>query len=132
MDVRRFENIFSALSSPLRLQMVLLMSKRPFCVCELENIFDVTQPAISQNIKILKSVNLLNEKKNKQWVFYSTNVEFLKSVLNDYSKLLESESTFVEIAGLRFQDLPHDPQEACKVLEEKRISFSKRNTREND
>ncbi len=132
MDVRRFENIFSALSSPLRLQMVLLMSKRPFCVCELENIFDVTQPAISQNIKILKNVNLLNEKKEKQWVFYSTNVEFLKSVLNDYGKLLESESTFVEIVGLRFQDLPHDPQEACKVLEEKRISISRGNTREND
>gem|GEM_PF-4262006 len=51
MDSKKFEKIFDALSSPLRLQMTLLMVKRPFCVCELESVFDVSQPAILKLFK---------------------------------------------------------------------------------
>ncbi len=116
MESRKFEKLFSALSSPLRFQMVLLMAKRPFCVCELENLFDVTQPAISQNIRILKDAGLLNEKREKQWIFYSTNKEILKSLLEEILQLLEKEETFIEIVGLKLSDLPDDPQKSCEIL----------------
>jgi ArsR family transcriptional regulator len=127
MDSKKFEKFFSALSSPLRLQMVLLMAKRSFCVCELENVFDVTQPAISQNLRILKDANLIIEKRAKQWIFYSTNKEILNSLLEEFLVLLEKESTFVEIAGLKISELPNDPQRSCEVLENRKKEILKNN-----
>jgi ArsR family transcriptional regulator len=127
MDSKKFEKFFSALSSPLRLQMVLLMAKRPFCVCELENIFDVTQPAISQNLRILKDANLIIEKRAKQWIFYSTNKEILNSLLEEFLILLEKESTFIEIAGLKISELPNDPQRSCEILENRKKEILKNN-----
>jgi ArsR family transcriptional regulator len=127
MDSKKFEKFFSALSSPLRLQMVLLMAKRSFCVCELENVFDVTQPAISQNLRILKDANLIVEKRAKQWIFYSTNKEILNSLLEEFLVLLEKESTFVEIAGLKISELPNDPQRSCEVLENRKKEILKNN-----
>jgi len=120
VDSKKLENIFGALSSPLRLQMTLLMVKRPFCVCELENIFDVSQPAISQNLKILKAANLIGEKREKQWVFYSTNKELLSSAFGEFLELLEKEDAFIEIVGLKISDLPHDPQKSCEILQRKK------------
>lgn len=125
MDSKKFEKIFNALSSPLRFRMALLMVKRPFCVCELENVFDVTQPAISQNLKILKEANLITEKREKQWVFYSTNKEFLDSTLKEFLELLEREDTFTEIVGLKISDLPHEPQRSCKILENRKKEILK-------
>jgi ArsR family transcriptional regulator len=127
MDSKKFEKFFSALSSPLRLQMVLLMAKRPFCVCELENVFDVTQPAISQNLRILKDANLIVEKRAKQWIFYSTNKEILNSLLEEFLILLEKESTFTEIAGLKISELPNDPQRSCEILENRKKEILKNN-----
>jgi|YelNatPaOPRAMG01_1025707.scaffolds.fasta_scaffold50727_4 ArsR family transcriptional regulator len=127
MDSKKFEKFFSALSSPLRLQMVLLMAKRPFCVCELENVFDVTQPAISQNLRILKDANLIIEKRAKQWIFYSTNKEILNSLLEEFLILLEKESTFIEIAGLKISELPNDPQRSCEILENRKKEILKNN-----
>jgi ArsR family transcriptional regulator len=127
MDSKKFEKFFSALSSPLRLQMVLLMAKRPFCVCELENVFDVTQPAISQNLRILKDANLIVEKRAKQWIFYSTNKEILNSLLEEFLILLEKESTFIEIAGLKISELPNDPQRSCEILENRKKEILKNN-----
>ncbi|HEU24481.1 MAG: ArsR family transcriptional regulator [Mesoaciditoga sp.] len=121
MDFRKFEKLFSALSSPLRLQMILLMAKRPFCVCELEKLFEVTQPAISQNIRILKDAGLLNERREKQWIFYSTNKEMLKSLIEEILQLLEKEENFIEIAGLKISDLPDDPQRSCEMLSKRSL-----------
>ncbi len=127
MDSKKFEKFFSALSSPLRLQMVLLMARRPFCVCELEGVFDVTQPAISQNLRILKDTDLISEKREKQWVFYSTNKEMLDSTLKEFLKIVEAEDTFSEIVGLKLSDLPQDPQRSCEILENRKKEILKNN-----
>lgn len=120
MDSKKFEKIFSALSSPLRIQMILMMAQRPFCVCELENVFDVTQPAISQNLKILREANLINEKREKQWIFYSTNKAVLSSAFEEFLANFEGENAFMEIVGLKISDLPHDPQSSCGILEKRK------------
>ncbi len=103
------------------------MAKRPFCVCELENVFDVTQPAISQNLKILKDANLIIEKREKQWIFYSTNREILNALLEEFFELFGKESTFTEIVGLKISDLPKDSQRSCEILENRKKEILKNN-----
>ncbi|MEK3863861.1 metalloregulator ArsR/SmtB family transcription factor [Paenibacillus sp. FSL H7-0716] len=67
-----------------RLAMLSLLKEREWCVCEFVDIFDISQPAISQHLRKLKSRGIVRESKRGQWVHYSLNVEdkpHLKAVL---------------------------------------------------
>ena len=56
-----------------RLTMLRLMEKHECCVCEFVDMFEMSQPAISQHLRKLKDVGLIKEEKRGQWHFYSLN-----------------------------------------------------------
>lgn len=73
------------LGDKTRLAMLSLLKEREWCVCEFVDIFDISQPAISQHLRKLKNRGIVNESKRGQWVHYSLNIEdkpHLKAVLN--------------------------------------------------
>lgn len=57
-----------------RLSMLSLLKEREWCVCEFVELFDISQPAISQHLRKLKSKGLVKEQKRGQWVHYSLNI----------------------------------------------------------
>ncbi|MFD1775576.1 ArsR/SmtB family transcription factor [Paenibacillus rhizophilus] len=68
-----------------RLAMLSLLKEREWCVCEFVSIFDISQPAVSQHLRKLKSKGMVKEKKRGQWVYYSLNVEdkpYIRDVLD--------------------------------------------------
>jgi ArsR family transcriptional regulator len=74
------------LGDKTRLAMLSLLKEREWCVCEFVDIFDISQPAISQHLRKLKSRGIVRESKRGQWVHYSLNVEdkpHLKAVLQE-------------------------------------------------
>lgn len=56
-----------------RLTMMRLMQRHECCVCEFVDMFEMSQPAISQHLRKLKDVGLIKEEKRGQWHFYSLN-----------------------------------------------------------
>ncbi|MFD3261457.1 ArsR/SmtB family transcription factor [Paenibacillus lentus] len=74
------------LGDKTRLTMLTLLKDREWCVCEFVDIFDMSQPAISQHLRKLKSQGIVNEDRRGQWVYYSLNVEdkpYIKTVLDE-------------------------------------------------
>ncbi|MGG3311682.1 MULTISPECIES: ArsR/SmtB family transcription factor [Paenibacillus] len=74
------------LGDKTRLTMLTLLKEREWCVCEFVEIFDMSQPAISQHLRKLKSQGIVNEARRGQWVYYSLHVEdkpYLQAVLNE-------------------------------------------------
>lgn len=72
------------LSDGTRLTILTLLKDREFCVCELVDILEISQPGVSQHLRKLKSQGLVKEDKRGQWVYYSLNVDdkpYIKSVL---------------------------------------------------
>jgi ArsR family transcriptional regulator len=72
------------LSDGTRLTILALLKDREFCVCELVDILEISQPGVSQHLRKLKSQGLVKEDKRGQWVYYSLNVDdkpYIKSVL---------------------------------------------------
>jgi ArsR family transcriptional regulator len=72
------------LGDKTRLTILTLLKEREWCVCELVEILDMSQPGISQHLRKLKDQGLVKESKRGQWVYYSLNVEntpYIKSVL---------------------------------------------------
>jgi ArsR family transcriptional regulator len=88
------------LGDKTRLAMLALLQDHDCCVCEFVEIFQMSQPSISQHVKKLKEVGLVKESRKGQWIMYSINSEhphyglvtsILKHVPSLHEKLEELE-----------------------------------------
>lgn len=69
--IRELESLFKALGEPTRLRIVKLLSLQELCVCELVAVLDISQPRVSQHLKVLKKAGIIKERKERQRCFYS-------------------------------------------------------------
>lgn len=91
------EKIFKALGQETRLKIVYLLKEQELCVCELESILGLSQPAISQHLRILKEAKLVTEKRMGQWVFYSLNPKVIEGKLASFLQGVEPHANFPPI-----------------------------------
>ncbi|MEI1420268.1 metalloregulator ArsR/SmtB family transcription factor [Bacillus cabrialesii] len=61
------------LSDQTRLMMMKLFFEKEYCVCQLVEMFEMSQPAISQHLRKLKNAGFVNEDRRGQWRYYSIN-----------------------------------------------------------
>lgn len=67
------EQHLKAIAEETRLKIVAYLTIDTFCVCELVELLDMSQPSISQHLKRLKQAKFITEEKKGKWVFYSLN-----------------------------------------------------------
>jgi ArsR family transcriptional regulator, arsenate/arsenite/antimonite-responsive transcriptional repressor len=65
--------ILKLLGDQTRLTMMKILNQHTCCVCEFVEIFQMSQPAISQHLRKLKDLGLVQEERKGQWIFYSVN-----------------------------------------------------------
>ncbi|KIQ93365.1 HTH-type transcriptional repressor AseR [Anoxybacillus thermarum] len=82
-------NMLKLLGDKTRLMIISILNETDCCVCELVDILQMSQPAISQHLRKLKDNGLVKETKKAQWVFYSLNKqhEFYALVQSIFSHL---------------------------------------------
>ncbi len=81
--IDRKSRLLKALANETRLKMLRLLSKREMCVCELTVALDLTQPTASHHLNILENVQLIKDRKEGKWVFYSIyNSELVQHLFN--------------------------------------------------
>lgn len=73
MEIDKASVILKLLGDRTRLTMMKLMDDQACCVCELVEIFQMSQPSISQHVRKLKDLGLVTEERRGQWIFYSVN-----------------------------------------------------------
>lgn len=74
------------LGDKTRLTMLILLTEREWCVCEFVHVLHMSQPGVSQHLRKLKSLGIVNEERRGQWVYYSLNVAdkpYIQAVLNE-------------------------------------------------
>ncbi|GKU84058.1 metalloregulator ArsR/SmtB family transcription factor [Niallia taxi] len=64
-------NILKLLGDKTRLSIMGMLMIHDCCVCEFVDVFQMSQPAISQHLRKLKDAGLVKEQKKGQWVIYS-------------------------------------------------------------
>ncbi|WP_298064934.1 metalloregulator ArsR/SmtB family transcription factor [uncultured Acinetobacter sp.] len=68
--------LFKALADETRARIVLLvMQETELCVCELTCALGESQPKISRHLALLRSVGLLGDRRQGQWVYYHLHPE---------------------------------------------------------
>ncbi len=82
--LRRAERLFGAVGDTSRMKILLLLSKREMCVCELESALGLPQPTISHHLGVLEQADLLRRSRQGKFVFYqvvdSPMLDVLKSL----------------------------------------------------
>jgi len=116
------QKVFEALGQEIRLRLFLILCTNSFCVCELEELFHVSQPAISRHLNILKEAGLVTDTRKGQWVFYRANPEELKTLLAGFAEgWREPLRAFGEMEefGEKIQALAQNPKIPCALERER-------------
>jgi ArsR family transcriptional regulator len=73
VNIERTAQALKLLGDKTRLTIVAILKQRECCVCEFLEVFDMSQPSISQHLRKLKDAGLVKEERRGQWIYYSLN-----------------------------------------------------------
>ena len=82
-----FAETFKALSDPIRREILMMLRDGSMSAGEIGSHFDMTGTTISYHLKILKKVDLIFEKKEKNYIYYTLNTSFVEEVMLWLSEL---------------------------------------------
>ncbi len=78
VGLSEFYKIFG---DPTRLRILDVLVNKPLCVNEISNILDISQSAVSHQLKNLRSSNLVKTEKIGKNVYYSISDEHIEIIL---------------------------------------------------
>ncbi len=69
---QRIAVVAKALSDPIRVQIVDVLRRHAgeVCVCELEPLFDISQPTLSHHLRRLREAGIVGVERRGLWAFY--------------------------------------------------------------
>ena len=70
--------LFKILSVDRRIEIIELLKREAMSVKALAKTLGVTQSAVSQHLRILKSVSLVSDERRGYWIYYSLDREVLE------------------------------------------------------
>src|SRR5215207_8852799 len=82
VQAERLAEIAKALGDPTRLQIVDVLRRHAgkTCVCDLQPLFDISQPALSKHLKRLRDAGLIGVERRGVWAYYYVNPEALEEL----------------------------------------------------
>ncbi|EXY04618.1 MULTISPECIES: autorepressor SdpR family transcription factor [Bacillus cereus group] len=75
-------DLFKALADPTRRNILDLLKERDLTSGEIASHFNMSKPSISQHLNILKQSNLVKNRKEGKYIFYSLNTTVVQDILN--------------------------------------------------
>ena len=71
-EVARLTAVAKALADPVRLQIVDVLRRQAgeVCVCDLQSLFDISQPTLSHHLKKLREAGIVGVVRREQWAYH--------------------------------------------------------------
>ena len=86
--------VFEAFSNDVRMKIFRFLLEGKMCVSGIVHKLNVTQPTVTQHLKILQQAGLIKSEKIGYWVHYSINkpgIDKIKTELEEFIKSLKCE-----------------------------------------
>jgi len=64
-------DLFKVFGDPTRIKILHLLTKTELCVCDIASVLDMSQSAISHQLRVLKQAKLVKYRKDGKVVYYS-------------------------------------------------------------
>lgn len=92
-DRDRVVGFLTAVGDPARLEIIFILSKRGrLNVGQIASEFEISRPAISHHLKVLKTAGVVESQKAGQEVLYELNRESVASELRHLADLVQSKT----------------------------------------
>lgn len=98
--------VFDLLSQPARIQILMVISEQPACVCHLEAALGLRQASISQHLMMLRKSGLVKTQREGRNIYYSLTNPRLINLIEEAANLSCAELD-------RLKQLAHRPLEDC-------------------
>lgn len=79
--------VLKAISDPKRLRIVDMLSCGELCACVIQEEFNITQPTLSHDMRVLLDAGVVVARKEWKKTFYSLNAAFLEAFLGSLSDM---------------------------------------------
>lgn len=77
---------FKVLSDPTRLKIVLALAAEELCVIDVAQLLRLTESAVSHQIRFLRTLRLVKQRKEGKMVFYSLDDEHIEDLIRVASR----------------------------------------------
>jgi len=74
---------FKVLGDPTRLNIIQLLSKQEFCVCDLAALLNATTSLVSHQLRILRNLRLVTVRRKGQNAFYCLDDNHIRHLFNE-------------------------------------------------
>ena len=79
-EYEKLAKAFKALSDPKRVKIIDLLSCGELCACVLLKCFEITQPTLSHDMRVLIEADLVKSRRQGKNIFYALNWEFFREL----------------------------------------------------
>ena len=80
-DLYSLADFFQVFADSTRIRILYVLLCSETCVCDIAQLLNMTQPAISHQLRILKQMNLVRARREGKTVFYSLADDHIASIL---------------------------------------------------
>lgn len=95
-EVRKVEQVYidtakmlRAMSDPKRLRIVDMLSCGEMCACKILEEFQITQPTLSHDMKVLAEAGIVNQAREGKNIYYSLNADALNAMHQTLGRMFE-------------------------------------------
>lgn len=88
INYTEYAKIFKVLSDPKRLKIINMLSGGELCACKIQEEFNITQPTLSHDMRLLCESGLVNPRKEGKWTHYSLNMEKMNALHKAVGQLM--------------------------------------------
>lgn len=67
----RLAGLFGALADPTRAKIVHMLLQQELCTCDIAAIVGISEPGVSQHLRVLRSLRLVKSRRAGRFVYYS-------------------------------------------------------------
>ena len=81
--------MLKAISDPKRLRIVDMLSCGELCACVILESFQITQPTLSHDMKVLVEAGLITDRREGKNIYYTLNKEALRTMHRTLGRIIE-------------------------------------------
>lgn len=91
LEVAGLSEIFKVLGDETRTRIVYLLSLQELCVCDIADIMDMSLPAVSHHLRLLKALRLVKYRREGKQVYYSLDDDHIVGLIRMAQEHYEEE-----------------------------------------
>lgn len=80
--ISRLAEIFGVLADPTRLKICMSLSQAELCVCDLAAILNISESAVSHQLRLLRSLRMVKFRRDGKMAFYTLDDAHVTALIN--------------------------------------------------